>query len=421
MGICMWSNGRDGNEWNYLHLVPTVRPYAQWEPFIDGVYELIGKPGWPSKSLSNRPDGSYATKDLWAQHPTDPNKWKYYGRRDDILVLSNGEKANPVTLELHVRENPYVKEVAVCGSQRAHLGMLVIPCEKAAGMGQNEIIETIWKSIEQENKQMPAYARISKEMIAILPVDQDFPKTDKGTTIRAAFYAKFADRIEQLYQDFEVQNTREGLELSEVELKEFIKKELIEVLMLDNPSGLQDETDFFSLGLDSLGATQIRAKIVREIKTGGKASQNIVFEQPTLAKLAGYLYRLRAGENEVVYSQIDLLKALIEKYSNFPQHVPGKSNPDGDYIVSFPHNRLPLILKITNTPLVIDCYWCHRFSWCLHCRPACSPRFSQESLLSRPCYFPRERHPAHNPVSQRAPYLRHTVTGATSKGCCIPL
>lgn len=342
MGACMWSNGIR-HEWNYLHVIPAFRPYAQWEPFIDGIYELVGKSGWPSKSLSNRPDGSYATKDLWAQHPTDPNKWKYYGRRDDILVLSNGEKANPVTFELHVRENPYVDEVAVCGTQRAHLGMLVIPSEKAAGMGQDEIIEKMWKSIEEENDQMPAYARISKEMIAILPVGQEFPKTDKGTTIRAAFYAKFADRIEQLYQDFEVQNAHDGLELSEVELKEFIKKELVEVLTLDNPSELQDETDFFSLGLDSLGATQIRGKIIREIKTGGKVGQNIVFEQPTLAKLAGYLYRLRTGEKEAVDSQIDLLKALIEKYSNFPQHVPGKSNPDGDYIVSFPYGRLPLI------------------------------------------------------------------------------
>lgn len=338
----MWSNGIH-SEWNYLHLIPAFRPYAQWEPVVGGIYELIVKPGWPSKSLSNRPDGSYATKDLWAQHPTDPNKWKYYGRRDDILVLSNGEKANPVTFELNVRENPYVNEVAVCGAQRAHLGMLVIPSEKSTGMGKDEAIEKIWKSIEQENEQMPAYARISKEMIAILPVGQDFPKTDKGTIIRAAFYAKFADQIEQLYQDFEVQDTHDGLELSEVELKEFIKKELVEVLMLDNPSKLQDETDFFSLGLDSLGATQIRGKIIREIKTGGKVGQNIVFEQPTLAKLAGYLYRLRTGEKEAVDSQIDSLKALIEKYSNFPQHVPGKSNPDGDYIVSFPHSRLPLI------------------------------------------------------------------------------
>lgn len=317
----------------------------QWEQ-VGEAYELIVKPGWRSQSLTNRPDGSYATSDLWLQHPINPNKWKYYGRRDDILVLSNGEKANPVTFELQIRENPYVGEVAVCGAQRAHLGMLVIPSKKAAGMGQDEVIEKIWETVKQGNEQMPAYARISKEMIAILPIDQDFPKTDKGTTIRPAFYTRFADNIEQLYRNFEGYNNHGGLELSEVELKWFIKKELVQILMLDNPSSLQDETDFFSLGLDSLGAMQVQGKVVRELKTGGKVSQNIVFEQPTLNKLSGYLYRLRTGEKEAVDSQVDFLKALVEKYSNFPQHVPGKSNPDGDYIVSFPHHHLPLICKI---------------------------------------------------------------------------
>lgn len=337
MGACLWSGDRNDNEWSYLHPVPAFRPYAQWELHSDGIYELVGKPDWPSKSFSNRPDGSYATNDLWAQHPTDPNRWKYFGRRDDLLVLSNGEKANPVTLELHVRESPYVKEVVVCGSHRTHLGMLVIP---STSMGQAEFIEKIWGPIEQENEQMPAYAKISKEMIAVLPVGQDFPKTDKGTAIRTAFYAKFADRIEQLYQDFEAQNTQDGLELSEAELREFIKKELVEVLTLDDVSELQDDTDFFSLGLDSLGATQVRNKIAREVKTSGKVGQNIVFEQPTLTKLARYLYQLRAGEKEVVDSQVDLLEALIEKYSDFPQHVPGKSNPNGDHIVSFPGSLL---------------------------------------------------------------------------------
>lgn len=325
------------NDWNYLRPIPEFYDYAQWEPVTPGIYELVVKAGWLCQSLSNRPDGSYETHDLFERHPTDPAKWKYYGRLDDTLVLSNGEKANPTTLELHVKENPHVREVVVCGAQRAHLGMLIIPSGKAAGMSRDEIVENIWTSIQQGNEVMPAYAKISKEMIAVLPVDQDFPRTDKGTVIRAAFYAKFADQIEKLYQDFENQNSQDGLELSEEETKEFIKKELINVLMLDDPSQLQDDTDFFSLGLDSLGAMQIQGKIVRELKTGGRVSQNIVFEQPTLAKLAGHLYRQRIGEKDVVDSQVDLMKSLIEKYSNFPQHVPGKSNPDGDYIVRTPH------------------------------------------------------------------------------------
>lgn len=393
--------GTDDDDWNYLRSLPSFAPYALWEPVAPGICELVIKAGWPSQSLSNRPDGSYATHDLFEQHPTDSNKWKYYGRLDDTLVLSNGEKANPVTLELHVRENPHAREVVVCGAQRTHLGMLVIASENAAGMGREEVIENIWASVQQGNEIMPAYAKISKEMIAVLPVGQDFPRTDKGTVIRAAFYAKFADQIEKLYKDFETQSSQDGLELSEDNTKEFIKKELIKVLILDDPSQLQDDTDFFSLGLDSLGAMQIQGKIVRELKTGGRVSQNIVFEQPTLAKLARHLYHLRTGEKEVVDSQEDLLKALIEKYSNFPQHLPGKSNPDGDYIVSrcIPYSHCCLTFILQNLTLVVGCHWRHRFSWCSYCCSTCSQRFCQESLLPCPCQLTRECQPAHHHLS----------------------
>ena len=39
----------------------------------------------------NGVDG-YATSDLVVPHPTRPGLWKLYGRRDDQIVLFNGEK-----------------------------------------------------------------------------------------------------------------------------------------------------------------------------------------------------------------------------------------------------------------------------------------------------------------------------------------
>lgn len=35
---------------------------------------------------------AYATSDLVAPHPTKPNYWKVYGRADDQLMHSTGEK-----------------------------------------------------------------------------------------------------------------------------------------------------------------------------------------------------------------------------------------------------------------------------------------------------------------------------------------
>lgn len=45
--------------------------------------------------MSNRPDGSYATKDLFLQHPEHTSWYKYVGRLDDTLTQTLGEKTNP--------------------------------------------------------------------------------------------------------------------------------------------------------------------------------------------------------------------------------------------------------------------------------------------------------------------------------------
>lgn len=37
--------------------------------------------------MSNQPDGSYATSDLFVKHPTIPDAYKYIGRIDDTLVM----------------------------------------------------------------------------------------------------------------------------------------------------------------------------------------------------------------------------------------------------------------------------------------------------------------------------------------------
>lgn len=58
-------------------------------------YESVVLDGWPAKTQSNRPDGSYATKDLFIRHPQNKDWFKYVGRLDDTLVQVLGEKTNP--------------------------------------------------------------------------------------------------------------------------------------------------------------------------------------------------------------------------------------------------------------------------------------------------------------------------------------
>ena len=41
---------------------------------------------------------SYSTNDLLQQHPTKPYLFRVFGRADDQLMLSTGEKTNPAPL-----------------------------------------------------------------------------------------------------------------------------------------------------------------------------------------------------------------------------------------------------------------------------------------------------------------------------------
>ncbi|KAG0132140.1 hypothetical protein HOY82DRAFT_606755 [Tuber indicum] len=323
-------------DWNYLKAIPPALPHIRWDKYSESVYELVLLAGWHAKAFTNSPDGSYSTRDLWQQHPTDPLKWKYVGRLDDTIVLSNGEKASPIALEGSVRDSPYVNEVVCVGVQQPTLGLLVIPTERTIGMSRAELIQKMRPSIEAGNVRMPAYAQISAEMIGFLPIGTPYPATDKGTVIRPAFNRTFRVQIESMYARYEENNASEGFSLSEEELRAYVRNAIIKTLKLEDTTALTDDTDFFSLGLDSLGSMQVQGSIRRELNTGKQIGQNVVFEKPTVRKLAGHLYRLRTGEvekEEDEQSQIEIMKGLVEKYSHFEQHVPGNSDEQGDYII----------------------------------------------------------------------------------------
>ena len=70
--------------------------------------------GFPSLAISNQPDGSFATRDLFVFHPTLKDRLKYVGRLDDTLTQTLGEKTNPVPIELTIRgASEYVSQGAL--------------------------------------------------------------------------------------------------------------------------------------------------------------------------------------------------------------------------------------------------------------------------------------------------------------------
>ncbi|KAL4948869.1 hypothetical protein BDW69DRAFT_203240 [Aspergillus filifer] len=322
---------RSDLDWDYVRPGPSLLPFIRWEEQMPGIYELCVLEGWPSKVASNRPDGAYATKDLFEKHPTTENAWRYYARLDDTLVLENGEKANPLVIEGVARNHSNVGEAVAFGANRSRLGLFLVRAECTSETDE-EIVDSVMPAIEKCNAEIPAYAYISRDMIRVLPADTVYRKTDKGTVIRSAFYRDFADQISQIYD----QEDASGSQVLEgKELISFLRDSLLDITSLDAGS-LQNSTDVFSLGVDSLQSLRLRSVILKTLDLGGKKlSQNFVFENPTIQAMADELTRLRLGGSPQQQRPVEERMAdLIEKYSNnFKTHAPVSRDDDGEHVV----------------------------------------------------------------------------------------
>lgn len=323
---------REDKGWDWLRPSETVQKYLRFEERSPGIYELLCLDGWPSKVSSNRPDGSYATKDLFIKHPTMV-AYKYYARLDDTIVLVNGEKVNPLDLEGRVRQHDSVSEAIVFGDGKACIGLVVIRSAAAAGKSDEEVLEDIWSAVEKAHQAMPAFGQLSKGMVKILSAVTQYPRTDKGTVIRQAFYREFNALIEDAYAAEEA--VTGSLNLSEEEMKSFLREHLQKILLLRDGMSLTDGADFFSLGMDSLQATQLRSILMKNIDTNGhQLGLNVAFEHPSIVKLARYLCSLASGVSSHDENVEEYMKKLIDQYSNFDAHKPSANGLDGKYIVS---------------------------------------------------------------------------------------
>jgi long-subunit acyl-CoA synthetase (AMP-forming) len=169
------------DHWNWLTPVPSAAPFIRWEPEGGDIYQLVVLPGFPSLVASNRPDGAYATKDLFQRHPENPNAWRYMDRLDSTIVLSNGEKANPVLLEESLRTSRFVTEAIVFGAGKPTLGMIVVQSKNAEGMSREEFLNAIAPELEHGNSRVPAYGKVFPDAIIIKSADIKYAQTDKGT------------------------------------------------------------------------------------------------------------------------------------------------------------------------------------------------------------------------------------------------
>ncbi|TGO75704.1 hypothetical protein BELL_0197g00110 [Botrytis elliptica] len=120
---------------------------AQFRHGTDDLYELVivrddalcASQKWP-------------TKDLMSKHPTKEDMWKYRGRTDDIIVLSNGVNINPLLMKRILMSHPKVVAALLTGTEMVKAAWLI----EVVHPPQNEeettsLIEELWPTVEKAN------------------------------------------------------------------------------------------------------------------------------------------------------------------------------------------------------------------------------------------------------------------------------
>ncbi|KAF8839463.1 L-aminoadipate-semialdehyde dehydrogenase [Paxillus ammoniavirescens] len=322
-------------EWDWVrakgpYINTGVNEYMRFEDQGDGTYELYVLDGWHTKVMSNQPDGSYASRDLFIKHPTIPDAYKFIGRVDDTLVMVNGEKTNPVPIELTLRSSPYIADAVVFGAARTQIGALILPTEAGKDYSHEEFARRVASIIALANAEAPSHSQLSTEALVFLPYGTVIPRADKGSIIRLRAYKEFEKVIDEVYMRLEGElgsETKRRLE-GEDEAR-VVVRELIGQTIERSIDNLVDDADLFEFGLDSLQSTRIRNAIQRGVDLGGKKlSSNAVFEHPSVTQMAKLIISLSSGKDTdtLQRSPQEIMLELVEKYGHFSHAKQVQSN-----------------------------------------------------------------------------------------------
>ena len=153
-----------------------------FQPRGEGLYELVlvRHPATDKyhSAFETFPDlDIYPMKDLFSKHPSKPDHWLYMGRADDVIVLSNGEKLNPLSTEAKVREHLDVKGALVVGQGKFAPGLIVELQPEVAKLTQiaedrARIVDSIWPYVSSANEKQPGHAQLAQDRILLAPQDK---------------------------------------------------------------------------------------------------------------------------------------------------------------------------------------------------------------------------------------------------------
>ncbi|KAI0350525.1 acetyl-CoA synthetase-like protein [Trametes cingulata] len=318
------------SDWEYFSLSQPVEFIRVYQPGLLRVFEpvVVDCPTWSPNAFNTEVDGrpAYATSDLFEEHPTNPNLYRVYGRADDQIMLSTGEKTNPVPMEAILLQHPDIHAAIIFGRGRLQNGVIIQPKEPFDPADEAKLERfrnEIWPTVERANNFAPSHSRIFKEMITVTKPNKPFQYTAKGTPRRHVSLAEYAEEIEELYRKVE-ESSQVDVQLppswTDGAVREYVRGVVTKVLRAPD---IGDEDDLFQQGCDSLQATWIRNTILHAVRATTSISThdvplNFVYANPTIASLSAFLRGLISGQvvdqDAERAARLSQMQELVRKY-----------------------------------------------------------------------------------------------------------
>ncbi|KAI9042659.1 non-ribosomal peptide synthetase [Aspergillus affinis] len=296
------------DDWPYFHWHPT-HSGIQMREALDGLYELfiVRDPNLKLYQgvFNTFPDiEEWSMRDLYSRHP-DPSKpflYMYQCRKDDVIVLSNGEKIAPALIEATLMSHPLVKGAMVVGQGRFQPAVLIdLLCDVPRDSTEKyQLLESMKPTIAEANTHAPGHGKLDQYHILFADSSKPIKYLGQGKIQRKSTFHLYEQDIEELYKtaDEAVEHS-EFLNLPTLELNNpatvasWLQQLIKEITDL---GPLQPDTDLFAAGIDSLQVIQMARELrfqARELGMGEKSAQMFppasVYTHPTVDQLTSHI------------------------------------------------------------------------------------------------------------------------------------
>ncbi|KAL9623093.1 MAG: hypothetical protein Q9160_002607 [Pyrenula sp. 1 TL-2023] len=332
--------------WAWMEWNPHFKLEMQLYDTEEGSYEVVLFADDSTADISalnhNMPGTSvYHTKDLFKKHPENDKLWQYYARKDDIIVLSNGEKFNPVPMELAIQGHSSVAGALIVGQGKPQAALIIEPKPDVDEAGRENLTNIVWPNVEQANKTVPGQGRIIRSHILLGSPDKPFVRAGKGTIVRKLTEARYREETNALFSEA-AHSTPDATTLLKPTLKpvyeiESIRKWARSLIVNAFPAAVDalDDDDLYSHGLDSLKSLEIirnlNLGLKDSLKSGDVPTINLgtIHSFPTVHSLSTMLSKLLNHESipnvESQVNRAERMNKLIDKYTENLSAKPASS------------------------------------------------------------------------------------------------